>query len=182
MDCVTHKDQSRNILLAGLIIAVGASAIAVTLDLSIILGAFIAGLVLGQMYFSRDLLDETSRLGESFFIPVFFVTMGMRLDLTSVFTIGTFSLALILVAGAGKMIGAWAGAKMSGLTKHEATAIGVAMMPRAEVALVLVKIGIVYNLIEDDVASSLLAMVITTTFVTPLILSRLLKRLGGELK
>jgi Kef-type K+ transport system membrane component KefB len=72
-----------NLLIVGILVALLFSLVAENIGLSIIIGAFIAGIVLGQLSFFRGLKDNMSLIGGGFFIPVFFVTVGMTFDLNA---------------------------------------------------------------------------------------------------
>ncbi|RLF97699.1 cation:proton antiporter [Thermococci archaeon] len=170
-----------NILLFGFIIALIFAVTAENIGLSIITGAFIAGLILGQTHFVRVLSEHVSIFGESLFIPIFFVTMGMQFNVYSFKSVGVFAIVLILVAIIGKIVGCGLGAKISKFTGKESFAVGVAMIPRAGVELVLIKLGLDYGVISSDIASVILCMVIFTTLITPPFLSSVLKglKIGG---
>ncbi|MCD6467654.1 MAG: cation:proton antiporter [Methanomicrobia archaeon] len=170
-----------NILLFGFIIALIFAVTAENIGLSIITGAFIAGLILGQTHFVRVLSEHVSIFGESLFIPIFFVTMGMQFNVYSFKSVGVFAVVLILVAIIGKIVGCGLGAKISKFTGKESFAVGVAMIPRAGVELVLIKLGLDYGVISSDIASAILCMVIFTTLITPPFLSSVLKglKIGG---
>ena len=170
-----------NILLFGFIIALIFAVTAENIGLSIITGAFIAGLILGQTHFVRVLSEHVSIFGESLFIPIFFVTMGMQFNVYSFKSVGVFAVVLILVAIIGKIVGCGLGAKISKFTGKESFAVGVAMIPRAGVELVLIKLGLDYGVISSDIASVILCMVIFTTMITPPFLSSVLKglKIGG---
>lgn len=166
-----------DILLFGVIISLTFGVTAENIGLSIITGAFIAGLILGQTYFARVLFEHVSLFGESLFIPIFFVTMGMQFNIYTFKSVGFFAVILILVAIIGKIVGCGLGAKISKFTSKESFAVGVAMIPRAGVELVLIKLGLDYGIISSDIASVILCMVIVTTLITPPFLSSVLKGL-----
>lgn len=164
-----------DLLLLGLVIVLAFVLISEELGITAIIGAFIAGLVVGQTHFARGLRPHVSLIGGAFFIPIFFVWMGMSFDVSAFATVGWFALVLVIVAIVGKVVGCGAGALAAKLGGKESLAVGVAMIPRAEVALVLVKLGLDYKLIGADIASAILVMVIITTLITPPSLWKALK-------
>ena len=143
-----------------------------------IVGAFGAGLVLDERHY-RDLLarDEKRRtLPEllepisSFLVPVFFVLMGMRVDLGAFAAPGVlgFAAVLTLAAVVGKQ------ACSLGVLERgtDRIAVGLGMIPRGEVGLIFAGIGATLVLggervIGDDVFSAVVIMVALTTLVTP---------------
>ena len=164
-----------SLLIIGVVLALSFSIIAENIGLSLIIGSFIAGLVLGQLSYFRGLKDIISLIGGGFFIPVFFVTVGMTFNFNSFFTIGGFAIALLIMAIIGKLVGCSLGAKLRKFNNRESLATGVAMIPRAGVELILVKLGLDYNIINTEIASAILIMVIVTTLITPPLLVKTLR-------
>lgn len=168
------KIGREDLLLAGIMIALLFSILAEKIGLSIIIGAFIAGLVLGQLSFFKGLKDHVSLIGGGFFIPVFFVTVGMTFDFNAFLSMGVFAGVLLTVAIIGKLVGCSLGAKLRNFDNRESIAVGVAMIPRAGVELILVKLGLDYGIIDTEIASAILIIVVITTFISPPLLARIL--------
>lgn len=164
-----------DLLLLGLVIVLAFVLISEELGITAIIGAFIAGLVVGQTHFARHLRPHVSLIGGAFFIPIFFVWMGMSFDVSAFVTVGWFALVLVIVAIVGKVVGCGAGALAAKLSGKESFAVGIAMMPRAGVELILVKLGLDHDIIGADIASAILVMVIITTLITPPSLWKALK-------
>lgn len=172
---VTVKPE--NLLLLGLVIAFSFALFTESIGLALIIGAFVGGLLLGQTYIARSLWEKTTLIGESFFIPIFFVTIGMQFDIRTFTSIGFFAVVLIILAILGKLIGCGFGAKLCGFSQKESLAVGVAMIPRAGVELILLKLGMHYGIISTSLASAILMMVIVTTLITPPLLTKALKNI-----
>ena len=164
-----------DLLLLGLVIVLAFVLISEEIGITAIIGAFIAGLVVGQTHFARGLRPHVSLIGGAFFIPIFFVWMGMSFDVSAFVTVGWFALVLVIVAIVGKVVGCGAGALAAKLSGKESFAVGIAMMPRAGVELILVKLGLDHGIIGADIASAILVMVIITTLITPPSLWKALK-------
>jgi len=165
-----------SLLIMGVIIALSFSLIAENIGLSIIIGAFISGIVLGQLSFFRELKEYISLIGGGFFIPVFFVTVGMTFEINAFNVMGSFAIVLLIVAIIGKLVGCGLGAKLTNFDNRDSLATGVAMIPRAGIELILVKLGRDYNIITPEISSAILIMVIVTTLITPPALLKVLKR------
>ena len=165
-----------NLLIMGVVVALLFSLVAENIGLSIIIGAFIAGIVLGQLSFFRELKDYVSLIGGTFFIPVFFVTVGMTFDFNAFLSMGRFAGVLLIVAIVGKLVGCSLGAKLTKFDNRESIGAGVAMIPRAGIELILVKLGLDYGIINTEIASAILIMVIVTTLITPPALVRVLRK------
>jgi Kef-type K+ transport system membrane component KefB len=146
------------------------------IGLATIVGAFAAGLILDGVHY-RDLGERTKHTIEEliqpiagFLVPVFFVLMGVRVDLASFGRAGVlgFAALLSLAAVAGKMICA-AGVVERGLDR---VSVAVGMVPRGEVGLIFAGIGAQLLLhgrpvIGPPVFAAVVVMVIVTTLVTP---------------
>lgn len=169
------KIGREDLLLVGIMIALLFSIVAEKIGLSIIIGAFIAGLVLGQMIFFKELKNYVSLIGGGFFIPVFFITVGMSFDFNAFLSMGVFAGVLLMVAIIGKLVGCSLGAKLRNFDHRESIAVGVAMIPRAGVELILVKLGLDYGIIDTEIASAILIIVVITTFISPPLLARILR-------
>jgi Kef-type K+ transport system membrane component KefB len=155
-----------------------------------IVGAFAAGLILDEVHYKppggrtrRDLHDLLQPVS-TVLVPIFFVLMGLRVDLrlfTRVEILG-FAMVLTLAAIIGKQICAL-GVTERGLNR---LAIGLGMIPRGEVGLIFAGIGATLMLpfaegvnrpvISSEVFGAIVIMVIITTLITPLALKWALGR------
>jgi len=170
------KLARESLLIMGVVVALLFSFIAENIGLSVIIGAFTGGIILGQLSFFRGLKDHVSLIGGGFFIPVFFVTVGMTFDFNAFFIMGGFAAVLLIVAIIGKLVGCGLGAKITKFDNRESIATGVAMIPRAGIELILIKLGLDYDIINTEIASAILIMVIITTLITPPALVKVLKK------
>jgi len=150
--------------------------VASVIGLAPIVGAYAAGLILEDLHY-RDFaakeerqLEDLVRPISSFLVPVFFVLMGMRVDLSTFMRPEILGLAAVLTVAAviGKQacaIGAL-GAKLDWLS------IGIGMIPRGEVGLIFASIGLTLvvhgeHIIDAATYSAVVIMVMVTTLVTP---------------
>jgi len=147
-----------------------------------IIGAFIAGIVIGHNVKSRKIIDDVKTIGYGFFIPLFFVWVGARLwagvsiDATSFATIGLLTLAIITVGIVGKIVGCGIGARLSGMKNRESFQVGVGMIPRMELALIIASSAISGGLLSSpEVEHQILAMTVLLTIATTLIAPFLIK-------
>jgi Kef-type K+ transport system membrane component KefB len=174
--------ESRGVLLAVSIAFCFALAwVAAKVGLAPIVGAFAAGLVLDETHFESFAERGEQRLNHllapvgALLVPIFFVLMGLRVDLR-VFgrsNVLGFAALLTVVAIAGKQICSLAVAQR-GINR---LAIGLGMIPRGEVGLIMAGIGLTLTLpnaqgVAEPVVGSatfagVIIMVIFTTLVTP---------------
>ena len=146
-----------------------------------IIGAFVAGLLIGQTVRSHKIANDVKTVGYGFFIPLFFVWVGASLwenagnDPLSLAAIGVFSAVIIVVAIAGKIIGCGIGAKLAGMNSRESLQIGVGMIPRMELALIIVAAAISHEILTGDAAHQVLVTTVLLTIVTALVAPFLIK-------
>ena len=142
---IAEKLQTRGkLVIPALIFAFSMAFLANAIHLEAILGAFAAGLVLDETDKRKELDQQIIPIAD-ILVPIFFVSVGARVDLgvlnpTSIdnrqgLIIATF---LIVVAIIGKVITGWA---ILGKEKINRLAIGIGMIPRGEVGLVFAGIG-----------------------------------------
>jgi Kef-type K+ transport system membrane component KefB len=150
------------------------------IDLAPIVGAFAAGLILDEVHY-KDLtargeknLSELLKPIAAFLVPIFFVHMGMGVELMSFANLEIlgFALALTLVAILGKQACSLGVVFEKNINK---LAVGLGMIPRGEVGLIFAGIGAkMYigntQVVDPDVFSAVVIMVILTTLITPPVL------------
>lgn len=152
-----------------------------------IIGAFVAGLLIGQTVRSRKIVDDVKAIGYGFFIPLFFVWIGASLwdgasgDLSSFAAIGLLALVVIIVAIVGKIVGCGIGAKLAGMKNRESLQIGVGMIPRMELALIIVSAAISHGLlsspkVEHQILATTVLLTIATTLITPFLIKATFKK------
>ena len=150
--------------------------LASAVGLAPIVGAYAAGLILEDVQWQqfttrgersvRELIQPVA----AFLVPVFFVLMGMRVQVAAFANAAGLELALLLTAAAivGKQACAL-GALGRGVDR---LSIGIGMIPRGEVGLIFASIGLglVLNgerIVDERIYSAVVIMVIVTTLVTP---------------
>ena len=144
-----------------------------------VLGAFVAGVLIGESPILTRYIDAQLRgLILAFFMPVFFGLAGLKTDLTILAQPNLFllTLALIGVASIGKFAGAFVGAEIGGLTKREALAVGCAMNARGSTEVIVATIGLSMGALSQDLYTMIVAMAVVTTMAMPPMLRWALSR------
>ncbi|HLC43146.1 MAG TPA: cation:proton antiporter [Methylomirabilota bacterium] len=145
------------------------AALSELIGLASIIGAFAAGLVLAKTD-RRAHIEEQVKPVADLFVPVFFVTVGMKvipatLNPFDAGARGSLVLAVMLI------VAAIAGKLTAGLGVYQGGArrwlVGVGMVPRGEVGLIFAGIGLASGVIGKDLYAALITMVMITTFVVP---------------
>lgn len=147
-----------------------------------IIGAFIAGLLIGHSLKSRKIIDDVQSLGYGFFVPLFFVWVGTQLflgvknDVSALTSIWIFAVIIIIIGVIGKIIGCGIGAKVAGMSNRESIQIGIGMIPRMELALIIISTAISKNLLSTEfVAHQFLTVTVVLAIATTLITPALIK-------
>ena len=168
---IAEKLQTRGkLVIPALIFAFFMAFLANAIHLEAILGAFAAGLVLDETDKRKELDQQVVPIAD-ILVPIFFVCVGARVDLSVLnptiaenrqgLVIAAF---LIVVAIIGKVITGWA---TFGKEKINRLAIGIGMIPRGEVGLVFAGIGAASGVLDKPLQAAIIIMVILTTFVAP---------------
>ena len=168
---VAAKLKTRgNIVIPALVFAFFMAFIGNAIHLEAILGAFAAGLVLEESD-AREELDELIKPIADLLVPIFFVTVGARADLSVLNPAVAdnragllIAIFLVAVAIVGKVVSGWV---VFGIPDVNRLAIGIGMVPRGEVGLVFAAIGSASGVLSKPLEVSIIIMVISTTFLAP---------------
>lgn len=140
------------------------------LGVAAITGAYFSGVVFSMTEHRHKVSHEINRIATIMFTPVFFVSIGMGVDLGSAASAIGFGSIFIVLAVFGKIVGCGLGARLSGFNGREAFQVGFGMIPRAEVAIIIANLGLKMEVIDNHVMASVILMVLVTTLVTPSLL------------
>ncbi|MDR0399026.1 MAG: cation:proton antiporter [Endomicrobium sp.] len=175
---VSKMKQEHIIFVMGIAFCFVFSAFATKVGLASIVGSFVAGLVLSTTNQSEEVRRDIKPL-YAFFVPVFFVLMGTNVDISAFnpFVAANREIlilvaVLFVVAFIGKAVAGFVVLK-KGINKF---LIGVSMVPRGEVGLIFAGIGFKNNVFGSNEYSALVAVIMLTTFITPIILKYLLSK------
>lgn len=141
-----------------------------------IIGAYMIGVILSTTKLKRRMTAEIEKFGTGFFIPIFFVNIGLSVDLAKVGLHFGIALAIALAGMLSKVIGSGIGAKLSGFNAVDSFQIGVSMMPRAEVALIVSNIALKAGFIGEDIFVGVILLVITSSITAPALYKAVEKR------
>lgn len=145
-----------------------------------IIGAFVAGILIGQTVRSGKIASDVKTIGYGFFIPLFFVWVGSKVNVSAFASIGLLAAVIIAVSIIGKIVGCGVGAKLAGMTKRESLQVGVGMIPRMELALIIATSVVSHGILTGHAANQILAttllLTIVTTLIAPLMIKAVFKR------
>lgn len=153
-----------------------------------ILGSFVAGVALSRRFFlpfgtflsSNELLLERVKSSMTpiiqIFTPVFFVMVGLSMDLSVIdffsYPFWVMSLVFIAIAALSKYAGAFF---ISQKCLRNNALIGISMIPRGEVGLIFAEMGRVHNILPNEIYAMLIFVIIVTTVIPPFLLKHFFK-------
>jgi len=151
-----------------------------------IIGAYIAGLIIGKWGSKvgpllkrrvayEDLVDDIEPISHALFTPLFFGFVGLQLGtILSELTISAMVILLVVLLSVaaifGKFLGCGLGAIISKTSREEAGYIGLAMGGRGALELILLSIAYDRGIITGEVFASVIVVTLITVIATPLLL------------
>ena len=145
-----------------------------------VLGAFVAGILIGESpILTRHIDEELRGLIVALFMPVFFGLSGLNADLTILRSpnLALLAVGLIVIASIGKFIGAFIGGTIGGLSRAESLALGCGMNARGSTEVIIATLGLSTGLLSQNLFTLIVTMAIVTTTAMPSMLRWALKRL-----
>jgi len=164
-----HFDQSHTPILIPTITIVLVSWLANKFNIGVISGAFMAGMILNSMPDQQGLIKALIKPLEQVFSPIFFVFVGMQVNLKQFLDPETLWLTVVLLIAAivGKVAaGFFAQHKLNNY------AIGLGMVPRGEAVLVFISIGKILGIIDDSLFTVIAMIVLVSNLIAPWTLNR----------
>lgn len=141
-----------------------------------ILGAFVIGIALGDSFHINDEIREiVQQFATNIFAPIFFVSIGLKLNFIENFSLLTF-LILVIISILGKILGSYVGSFLSGINKNDSFIIGFGMNSYGAMQVVLSLVAKQVGLINDKVFVSLILLAITSSIISAPIMSIFIKR------
>jgi Kef-type K+ transport system membrane component KefB len=164
--------REQTVAMMGVAFALLLSLAALRIGSALIVGAFAAGLVVGETRQGETVQAGAVRIGH-FFVPIFFVSVGAAVDVRSFANpdVLLLGLALVVVGTIGKVVAGYAPWWFRG----RKLVVGVGMVPRGEVGLIFAQMGLAAGVLAAGQYAALMLMVMATTFAAPPALRLLFK-------
>lgn len=144
-----------------------------------IVGAFFFGVILGQSIHSLTIQRQVEPV-YYFLAPIFFISVGVQVDLKALSLNMSFALLLTILAIGSKAIGAGLFALLGRIPLKEAAVIGVGMVPRGVVGLIVAGMGKKWGLFDLQLFSSATLMCFLSIVVAPPLLRALIKGMSYD--
>ena len=146
----------------------GAAALAGSIGLSPIVGAFAVGMALSTTKVFEKVENYIGKIG-LIFAPLFFAIIGAQVDLRAVdLNVLMLSGVIIIVAIATKLFGCGLPAMLFLKNKAQGMRVGIGMISRGEVGLIVAGVGVTAGVLTSEVYSTIVIMVAVTTIITPI--------------
>ncbi len=154
----------------GIVTAVffGAAALAGSIGLSPIVGAFAVGMALSTTKVFEKVENFIGKIG-LIFAPLFFAIIGAQVDLRAVdLNILMLSGVIIVIAIVTKLFGCGLPSMFFLKNKAQGMRVGIGMISRGEVGLIVAGVGVTAGALTSEVYSTIVIMVAVTTIITPI--------------
>jgi Kef-type K+ transport system membrane component KefB len=149
-----------------LVVALVVSGLAESFGLAMIIGAYSVGLALSGTDAAHALETQLTAVYH-ILAPVFFVVIGMMVDVSAMGQSLAFGIVLTLLAIVSKTVGGGLPSLLFGFNWLGAVRIGIGMLPRGEVALIVAGIGLTRGIIGQDLFGVSILMTLVTTMMAP---------------
>jgi Kef-type K+ transport system membrane component KefB/nucleotide-binding universal stress UspA family protein len=153
-----------------ILLALALGSLTQLLGLEAVLGAFIAGILVGRVRrFDHQVADTFRVVALGIFTPVFFAVSGLRVDLAQLIHPGVLLVAAIVLAVAilGKFVGVYLGARLTRLGHWEALSLGAGMNARGAMEIIVATIGLSLGILTPKMYSIILLTAIATSLMAP---------------
>lgn len=151
---------------SAVLLVLGTAVLMAHIGLSMAMGAFVAGLLVADSEFRHQVTAEIQPF-RGLLIGLFFMSMGMSLELQFLFSEPLFFIGLVVMLMLAKAILIWLLAMMFGLEKRIAWAIALLLAQSGEFALVLFAVALNADLLSEGLFQQLLVVVVLSMLATP---------------
>lgn len=155
-------------LRVAIVILIGSVILFEVIGFHAVVGGFMAGLVLSEFLESDELFNKIHVLGYGLFVPIFFVVVGLTLQLD---VIASSSRALWLILSAAtsailvKLIGGYAAGRLEGYSRRDSHFLGWATVPRLTTSFAVAYAGLQFGLVSELFVTTVVVISVTSTFV-----------------
>jgi Kef-type K+ transport system membrane component KefB/nucleotide-binding universal stress UspA family protein len=165
-----HMTIEVPVITAILVVMLGMALTTELIGVHTALGAFVAGILIGQSpILTEHIENELRGFILAFFSPVFFAVAGLGMDLRTLMdpTLLLFTGAVIVVASVGKFSGALVGGRLGGLSLRESLALATGLNARGSTEVIIATIGLAMGALSNQLYTMIVAMAVVTTMAMP---------------
>jgi len=155
--------------ITALALGFGLAVLAHFLGQSSAIGAFIMGMIIASSKHSESITKKILPLRD-FFGVIFFVSIGMLVNIMAIPEVALISIPIIILAVVGKFIGNFFGASIGGHGIVSSSTIGSVMVPRGEFSFIMAKQAVDSGSVRDTLYPVTMLVTLATMFCMPLLL------------
>ncbi|RPI63536.1 MAG: sodium:proton antiporter [Ignavibacteriales bacterium] len=158
----------------------GFGAIAQSLRLEAVLGAFVAGIIFSRIpAVPKEAIERIESFTFGIFAPIFFAAAGLKVSLEPLLNpeLLIIGIGLIVIATLSKVAGAYIGARWVGRSDHwTALSFGAGLNARGAIQIIVATIGLSFGIISQEIFSLIIIMAVVTSIMAPFMLRYTLKK------
>ncbi|UCG24355.1 MAG: cation:proton antiporter [Chloroflexota bacterium] len=137
-------------------------------SMAAITGAFLVGLFLARTPFKEQIERGVVTMAYGFFVPIFFVNIGLAVNMRDVGENAIlFAIVITVVAVVSKIVGSGLGGLVGGFDRRQSLQLGIGMVSRGEVGLIVATFALSEGLLSEGNFSIVVFMIIVATLITP---------------
>ncbi|WP_057738557.1 cation:proton antiporter [Liquorilactobacillus uvarum] len=164
--------------ISAMIICLSMAYLAEIIGLSGAIGAFFAGIAIGQTPTKKIVDSNIEPISNALFVPVFFVSIGLNVSFNNFFVSLPFIIVMTFFAVVTKWFGGESGAVLAGFDRKSSRVVGTGMIARGEMALITAQIGFKADLLDKNLYVDIIFVIVIATLLAPLLLRWSLKKLN----
>ena len=168
--------------MASMIIVLVFSLLSELLGIGLLIGAMAAGIIVRQTIIKdksipnweeHDIAKSVHVLAFGFLIPLFFVSVGLRTDLSSIFSNIYLIVLFLVIAFIGTIGGTVLAVILNNGTLKEGLLLGLGLSPKGDIELIIITLALQYGIITQSIFSSLVIMSLITTIISTILFKKL---------
>jgi Kef-type K+ transport system membrane component KefB len=158
-----------------LVLAFSAAAVTEAVGMTSYLGYMLVGVLVSRTEQSKAILKEMGDLGEAFFIPVFFASLGLAVSLGAVAGNAVLVLVLLAAITAIRFIAYTVPMALLSYSFVEAVKVGSGLLPMSEYGLLMLSVGLAAGVLANPLYSVLVVVFLVVNIGAPLITGRIFR-------
>ncbi len=173
------------VLTLAVVVALGSGSAAMAFGIEAVMGAFLAGVVLGlNPRLPVEVVGHLHTMALAVFAPVFFAIAGLQVDVGVLRDGATLRIALltIAVAIAGKCLGAAVVARWMGVDVWTSLAYGAALNARGAIGIIVASIGLDIGILSDEIYAIVVLTSVATSMIAPPLVRVFLRNVAPDME
>ena len=182
-----HKQRKGKDLFEGelrfiVVVLLAVAIIFELLGIHAIVAGFIIGMLLSDVLSKEEINQKIRTISYGIFIPIFFLVIGVKTDLSIFSSLVSVTLIVVVVLGLviSKTLSGYLAGKVMRYSGRESLIMGIASLPQLSTTLAVAFAASEINLLDKDFTTSLVILSIITTFIAPLIIKLVSSKFSVE--